>query len=135
MLLLGIQFSEPESSLNTYSSAHGPPNYLISRLEKSTIREVYSGDFSGTVRVYEDRAYKKLMPVVALHRNLQEEFCKRFWEKKNVSFARDLIIFWELQKEKIYLLLFVLHQTFDPHYLYNALVPCSQLSRELPRRI
>ena len=134
MLLLGIQFSEPESSLNTYRSAHGPPNYLISRLEKSTIREVYSGDFSDTVRVHEDRAYKKLMPV-ALHRNLQEEFCKWFWKKKNVSFARDLIIFWELQKEKIYLLLFVLHQTFDPRYLYNALVPCSQLSRELPRRI
>jgi hypothetical protein len=29
--------------------------------------------------VHEGRAYKKLMPVVALHRNLQEEFCKRFW--------------------------------------------------------
>jgi hypothetical protein len=53
MLLFEIQFSEPESSLNTYSSAHGPPNYLISRLEKSTIREVYSGDFSVTVRVRE----------------------------------------------------------------------------------
>ena len=105
-------------SLNHFSTASaGAANYLISRLEKSTIREVYSGDFSDTVRVHEDRAYKKLMPVVALHRNLQEEFCKWFWKKKNVSFARDLIIFWELQKEKIYLLLFVLHQTFDPHYL------------------
>ena len=59
MLLLGIQFSEPESSLNTYSSAHGPPNYLISRLEKSTIREVYGGDFSGTVRVHEDRGLQE----------------------------------------------------------------------------
>jgi len=29
--------------------------------------------------VHEGRAYKKLIPVVALHRNLQEEFCKRFW--------------------------------------------------------
>jgi len=53
MLLLGIQFSEPESSLNTYRSAHGPLNYPISRLEKSTIREVYGGDFSDTVRVRE----------------------------------------------------------------------------------
>ena len=30
--------------------------------------------------VHEGRAYKKLVPVVALHRHLQEEFCKRFWE-------------------------------------------------------
>ena len=30
--------------------------------------------------VHEGRAYKKLMPVIALHRKIQEEFCKRFWE-------------------------------------------------------
>ena len=30
--------------------------------------------------VHEGRAYKKLMPVVALHRNIQQDFCKHFWE-------------------------------------------------------